>query len=338
MSKFSFELLPKMPNSKFSFGSSQVYLKYNPFDEDVRFKNYTVLMVAIEKRMNDVKLKNMIDSYIERGIDFESCNSKGVNVLYVGMVNENSYVIKRMLECNCDVQRVLPCGSSPLQAYADSAKKRSGGPYILKILGEKIGFLSLWKTIRRNKLLVTCFHDLYQRRHFFNVDFPRDESYNWILDGAVGGVDDHGNLIFIDRDEYTAIDEKYFTEVFQKHQRRREIAEFLTQTRMRDEQSVSTHSMIKTNDDTSEATSKSVINFLPKKYLSTLPKEFICSICLEPFNNPTTTSAGNVYCKECIESSIAKGNLRDPLTNTPITRNLCPASLVYRLMNEYEEK
>lgn len=354
--------------TKFSFKTPKVYTQHDPFDEDVSYKNYTMLMVAIEKHLEAAG--RLIKEYVRRGVDLERCNSQGVNAVFVALIHQNYHAVRELVEVNgCDVQRVLPCGKSPLQAYAEitSINQSYFSRDILRTVGFKIGFLEVWHAIRRNKFLVATFYKIPRlpSYNFEKVDIPRNDAYNWVLDGVI--VD--GRVQRPEGDTDTAIDEKFFMKEYQLHQEsERQQQESERRSRERREQELNErreqiralapydystlmnqvnnliegiHALRTTNHPNitpTPATIVSQIHHPPKKYLPTLPREFVCSVCLEPFNNPVTTTAGNVYCKECIESSIAKGNLRDPLTNTPITRSLCPASLVYRMMNEYEEK
>jgi hypothetical protein len=72
-----------------------------------------------------------------------------------------------------------------------------------------------------------------------------------------------------------------------------------------------------------------------------LPDDYLCSICHEPFMNPMMTSAGSVYCKECIENWIKvvdeNSPILDPIHRTEILPTLYPALFVWVQMNKYKK-
>lgn len=71
-----------------------------------------------------------------------------------------------------------------------------------------------------------------------------------------------------------------------------------------------------------------------KKYLETLPREFICSVCANPFDDPVLTSVGNVYCKACLNID-ATTNPVDPILGITISKKIFNAGFIQRLMNDY---
>lgn len=320
--------------SKFVFKAESVYVSHDPYDEDENFHHYTIFMTAIHKKI--CAARRLLENYITRGIDLERCNSQGQNALYVACSSLNLGVILRlMMDSGCNIQRELPCGTSPIQAFVNAVQKHSYVENILKAFGEKIGYDTLWKYIQRNRFLVNDFYSLSQHEH---NRVPRHELYNWVIDGATARPAS---------DTETIIDHKFIKKRLKENEEWKQISE-----NIRNSLGAIVSAHVERNDgllgrmnnadpvenERGIITVEQTTSFPVKKYVSSIPKEFVCSICLQPYNNPVTTSVGNVYCKACIQSSIDNGNLRDPLTNTPITKTLCPAGLVYRMMNEYEEK